>query len=366
VALHALLAALLLVVRAPRPPPEQPPEAAPATVDMEIAPSPAPSAPTERAVTPQSPPAPRVPAPRPPRAANPAPTQPRAEALPAPPAPPSTRGGSAAPAHPDLSIAALAPEARERVGAAADATGVIEAKPRTRPSVDELRATLEHAQDAVANVERGRVDPILYDYLRGARARFESEAHRLAENIPVGPSAAVRGWSRGYLQRVDEAHRAAAASAGPPSEPDLAPPDSHPDLFRAYGESQTQADAGAEERSVEICLEMRAGGAPVPVLQRPSGNAALDRVALDSFEHAVAARPVSDDKRRARACYDITIRAYRMPPLPMVGCSFDLGSGISCVWPFKKIASVHARLRSVDYAPDRAAQASRSLLRRPR
>jgi hypothetical protein len=298
--------------------------------------------------------------PRPPHVPNPAPAEAEPEAA---PTPPSTPERSAPPVQPDLSIAALAPQSRARLGAAPD---VLEAKPRQRPSVDELRAALEHDQDAVANVERGRVDPVFYDYLRGARARFESEARRLAENIPVGPGAAVRGWSRGYLQRIDEAHRAAAASAGAPAAPDLVPPDSHPDLFRAYGESQSQADAGAEERRVEICLDARAGAEPAPVMQRPSGNAALDRLALDSFARAVAARPASDDKRQLRACYEIAIRAYRMPPLPAISCGLDATGLPTCVWPFKKIASVHARLLSVDYAPDGAAQASRSLLRAPR
>jgi hypothetical protein len=374
-ALHALLAALLVLARRAHRPPPPLVEPAPLAVEMEIAP----------AAPPGEPPAepPREPEARPPARPRPArPTNPerleRAERetpTAPPPAPqpgpaPTPTAPPARPGSPDLSIGALAPEARSRLGVGPGAPAVTEAKPHKRPSVDEMRAALEHAEDAVANVERGRVDPVLYDYLRGARTRFESEARRLAENIPVGGGDAVHGWTRGYLQRVDEVHRAAAASAHAGEPAALDPPDSHPDLFRAYGENRAQADAGAEERRVEVCLEVRAGGGSTPeaVLQRPSGNAALDRLALDSFGRAVAARPPSDDKRRARACYEVTIRAYRIPPLPVVGCSFDLTSltGISCYWPFKKIASVRARLLSVDYAPDGAPQASRSLLRAPR
>jgi hypothetical protein len=79
----------------------------------------------------------------------------------------------------DLSIGALPPSLlRQLAGPARDALSQSRAKRRF--SVDELRVETERQEDAIANVEKGRADPILYDYLRGARRRFETDARRLA------------------------------------------------------------------------------------------------------------------------------------------------------------------------------------------
>ena len=73
------------------------------------------------------------------------------------------------------------------------------ARPR-RFDVDELRVELERQQDAVANVDKGRTDPLLYEYLRGARSRFLDDAEKLADDLTIGPGDMVRAWGRGYVQ----------------------------------------------------------------------------------------------------------------------------------------------------------------------
>ena len=78
--------------------------------------------------------------------------------------------------------------------------------------------------------------------------------------------------------------------------------------------------------------------------------------------HAVAARPVPADAHAATACYDLRIRAFRMPPLPVLSCGIDK-DGPTCAWPFKKITSVSVHLESVDYQDDDHDRAA--LLRRP-
>ncbi len=137
-------------------------------------------------------------------------------------------------------------------------------------------------------------------------------------------------------------------------------------MLGAYDKARRQAEAGAEERRAEVCLDVAAGRETAVVLRRSSGNAALDRLTLESFTKAVAARPVPPDARRSLACYELQISAFRMPPLPVVSCGVGR-HGLTCVWPFKKVTSVKGRLLGVEYPPADGRRTQRpSLLRKPR
>ena len=122
------------------------------------------------------------------------------------------------------------------------------------------------------------------------------------------------------MKGVADAHRGAFA---PPRAPDDRWAGPRPDVLGAYNEAGRQAESGAEQRSAEVCLGVAPNHAVVTTLRRSSGNAALDRLAVDSFEAAGGARPVTPDVRPALACYLVRVSAYRMPPLPTVG--LDLG-----------------------------------------
>jgi hypothetical protein len=270
----------------------------------------------------------------------------------------------------DLSFGALPDEIKGRFKGAPPPEGTLRARPG-RLSVDELRVELERHQDAVANVEAGRVDPLLYEYLRGARSRFQADAKRLADGLPLGPGATVRGWGRGYLKSVDDVNRGVTGAradrppeAGGDTRNEISP---GADVLGQYREAGRQAEAGAEERSAEVCVDVAAGRESAVSLRRSSGNAALDRLTIESFTKSIAARPVPPDARRGLACYELRISAFRMPPLPFVSCGFDIGfSGVTCVWPYKKVTSVKGRLLSVDYPPTDGEKARPSLLRKPR
>jgi len=271
----------------------------------------------------------------------------------------------------DLSLGALSGGVKARIAGPPPTEQTLRARPG-RFSVDELRADLERHEDAVANVEKGRVDPLLYDYLRGARARFQEQAARLADSIPVGPGDMARSLGRGYLSSVEAANSGAlGARPDAPREgggDERNEPSLHADVLGAYAESRRQTEVGAEERRAEVCLDVAAGQETAVVLRHSSGNAALDRLTVESFTKAVAARPVPPDARRGLACYELRISAFRMPPLPVVACGFDIGfGGLNCVWPFKKVTSVKGRLLTVEYpSADGRGPASRSLLRNPR
>jgi len=233
-----------------------------------------------------------------------------------------------------------------------------------------LRATREREADAVANVRVGRVDPFLHDYVRDARARFEEGARRIADELPLGAQKTAETWVHGYAARIAETSaRAAAARDGALREPESGegePPEAsterRPDVLGAYGEATRAADAGAIERHVTVCLTVAPGRDTVVAVKRESRDPALDQLARDAFTRTAAARAVPADAHPATACYDLRIRAFRMPPLPVLSCGIDK-DGPTCAWPFKKITSVSVHLESVDYPDDDHAHPS--LLRRP-
>jgi hypothetical protein len=274
--------------------------------------------------------------------------------------PPASAVDRGSPPVPDLSFGRLAPDVQTRLSAspsdAALASGV------GKPSVDELRAAQEREEAAVANVTAGRVDPLLYDYLRDARVRFEDEATRIAEALPVTGGQAVRGWVRGLEQRVEEIHR--GDRVADQVRPDLRDEAQRrrPDLAAAYDENRRQAEAGAEIRRVEICLDVAPGRDPDIALRRASGNAALDRVALESFTRSVSLHAVPPDARAGRACYEVRISAYRLAPMPGVSCSWG-PKGPTCVWPTKKVTQVTSQLLSVEYPGKPGSAGNQSLLR---
>jgi hypothetical protein len=285
------------------------------------------------------------------------------ESSPAPPPPAPSPGKGI-----DLSFGALPDEVKGKVGGPAGPEETLRARPPGRFDLGALRAKLEAQQDAVANVEKGRSDPVLYDYLRGAKSRFLDDAEKLAEDMTVGPGDMVRAWGRGYLRIVEEVNRGSysteaqrAAATDARNEKSAGA-----DALGGYGHARRSAEAGAEQRRTEVCVDVAAGREPVVALRRSSGNPQLDKLSLESFTKAVLARPVPADARRGLACYELRISAYRMPPLPFVSCGVGR-AGLTCVWPFKKVTNVRGKLISVEYPPaDGGGQAGPSLLRKPR
>jgi hypothetical protein len=375
--LHALVVALLLragkraSIRLPLPPETE-------SVEVEVRSSPPGAAPVAR-----SPPGGPSPSPSPRQAGRGdekvAPTSRSPSPAPAEPptstSPPSSQADEGVGGGPpiDLSFGALSDDVKGRVAGPAP-EGALRARPR-RFALDELRADFDRRRDAVANVDKGRVDPLMYDYLRGAKSRFQQQATRLAEDLSVGSGDAVRAWARGYMNTLDDINRGAiGAREDAPREgggDTRNEKSEHADVLGQYGEAQRQAQSGAETRRAEVCLDVAAGRETSVVLRRSSGNAALDRLAVESFTKAADARPVPPDTRGGRACYELVISAFRMPPLPFVACSFDIGfSRPSCVWPFKKVTSVKGHLLTVEYSETAGAGgsgASRSpFIRKPR
>jgi len=184
-----------------------------------------------------------------------------------------------------------------------------------------------------------------FDALTDRAKRRLDDRRAPAEALPLGPAETTKGWARGYLGRVADAQRGTFAPVRPADEPSGGP---RPDLFGAYDEAHHQAETGAERRVAEICLGVAPDHAVVVTLRRSSGNAALDRLATESFRSAGAGRPVDARMPPSRACYRVEISAYRVPPLPAV--SIDLIKG-RIIYPLKRITKVTVDLQSVDFGP---------------
>jgi hypothetical protein len=252
---------------------------------------------------------------------------------------------------PNLSFDALADQTKRRLDARRNPTETLEQLLAPAPDPHGPRPLAELAEEAdrrgkaEANVRAGRADPLLFDYLRDAQGLLTPEATRIAEALPLGPAETTRAWARGYLGRVADAQHGAFAPVRPADEPFGGP---RPDLFGAYDEARHQAEAGAERRTAEVCLGVAPDHAVVVTLRRSSGNAALDRLATESFRSAGAGRPVDARLRPSRACYRVQISAYRVPPLPTA--TIDLLTG-RIIYPLKRITKVTVDLESVDFGP---------------
>jgi hypothetical protein len=278
-----------------------------------------------------------------------------------PPATPSRPSEAPPPAKRpvDLSFDALGEGAKQRATTTPGGADALDqllvpapeapATPSRRKPLAELRAEADRRAEAVANVRAGRADPLLFDYLRSARDRLTPEATHIAESLPLGPAETTKGWARGYLGGVEEAHSGRFAPLQAPDETVDGP---RPDLLGGYGEAAHQAQVGAEQRAAEVCLGVAPNHAVVATLRRSSGNAALDHLAVASFQSVGDGRAVTPDVRPALACYRVTVCAFRMPPLPAVG--IDLIKG-RIVYPLKRITKVTVELQSVDFGGKREA-----------
>jgi hypothetical protein len=252
----------------------------------------------------------------------------------------------------DLSFEGLAGDAKLRALPSARSDPLLYpslTSTRRRRSIDDLTSETVRQTDAEENVQRGRAHPLLFEYMRAARTCLEPEATLLAEALPLGPSLSMQGWGRGYLGRVEETGR--KATGREPLDSTIRDPiggAQRPDLFPAYNEATRQASAGAEQRTAEICLGVTPDRPVVVTLRRSSGHAALDQLAVDSFQKAALTRPMAADVRPGLACYQVRITAFRMPPLPML--SFGIKNRkLDVIYPLKRLTKVTVDLVSVDH-----------------
>jgi outer membrane biosynthesis protein TonB len=350
-----------------------PADQAPIEIEVRTAqpqPAPALQPPAEESPAPTSPPPaggqrrkPGAPAPALPAPPLPAPA-PSAPPLPAPPpsapAPAPAPEAAAAPAllrmraAPSFTMDQAAVDRLTRDGVIAPpADALPPAAPVVRkPSFSEKVAALAREDGARANVDQGHVHPLLYDYVRDARKVFtpREEVVELDPRAPNTVGRTFRSWGRTWLRDYQDKLRGvrqADRTAAAPGKHSEAP---STDLLAQYNEVMRAAEKHAEDIACQVCVVLRPGAPPQVMLAHSSGNAEVDRTAVEALERAVARRPQNKDLRPERACYKFSARVYRIPPLPMVGCNFDeVSLTAGCYYPGKQVYKTTVDLESVDY-----------------
>ena len=194
------------------------------------------------------------------------------------------------------------------------------------------------------NVTEGRVHPVYYDVERDATAMFRPD-WSLTEGDPLrrgsfGRSVAtlIRALGKGYKQNIDAymGHDpATSAEAG------------RSDLLDGYTALQQAFEEKVNGFGCVVCAEITAAGPRRLRVVSRSGNRVFDRLALRALTKATRSRSLPDDAASMEACYRFSASFFRVPPLPLVGCSFDESvPTISCYYPGKKVMSVKVELRT--------------------
>jgi hypothetical protein len=328
---------------------------APLEIDiLEAPPAPAPTA--EPAPTPEPTPAPEPrarPAPAPRRQAVTAPPPPQ----PLPPEPPARDPPPPVPPRPPVALA-LDYDAVDRLTrkgvldtpAPSEAPPPPPARPRP-PSFSERLASVVREDGARRNVAVGKVHPQLFDYMRDAHKVFapDPKVVDLDPRTPNNVKNSARQWGSGLAEAYRSWRRDLDDMNANRRRND---PDRRgaPDILAHYNRMLEGTKKGAAPIAAQVCLLVNPGAPARVELGKTSGNAEVDRAAVDALTRAAQRRAPDPDVKQQRTCYRFAVTVTRVPPLPVAGCMFDeVNLTASCYYPLKKAMTISVSLDSVDY-----------------
>jgi hypothetical protein len=225
--------------------------------------------------------------------------------------------------------------------------------PRSSTFRDRL-AALERQDGARRNVVRGKVHPQVFDYMRDARKVFAPDPAvvDLDPRTPNNVKNSVRQWAGG----LQEAYRSWRRDVDELRDRTRAADDfdrrRRPDILEHYNRILEGNQRAAEGIIAHVCMVVAPGATPAVELGQTSGNAEVDRAAIDALTRAARRRPADRDLARQRTCYSFSVKVVRVPPLPVAGCMFDeVELTASCYYPLKKGMTMSVSVDSVDYDP---------------
>jgi hypothetical protein len=228
-------------------------------------------------------------------------------------------------------------------GASSDSQG-------TKDRLDEILAR----DQAVRDVEEGRVHPHLYAVLRDAEGLLRptwslSEGDRRGLGTLGG---SYKRWLSGLVDNYLKALREyTQAQRRMPDDPD------RPKLLEHYSALLKAADEAASSLSCQVCVTFGQGEDPRVAVEQSSHRPPFDELARVALLRAARMRRPTADIKPTRACYEFTALFHRIPPLPVVGCSFDESKpAIACYYPTKKI--LRAKVKLVSARPVSGARGS--------
>jgi hypothetical protein len=202
------------------------------------------------------------------------------------------------------------------------------------------------AERARLDVQQGRVHPRLYDIKRDAESFF-SPSWALARGDPhglgsVGASVKefVRGMGRKYVEALER--RAATKTPG--------------DACSAMGafNDLLHADEGGRDvrLSCTVCITVGFGLEPQVAVLHGSGRRSFDELARQALLRATKRRAPAKGGDAVRACYRFVAKLQRVPPLPVIGGTFDESTLTGeLFYPLKKILRTRVKLETVEALP---------------
>lgn len=248
-------------------------------------------------------------------------------------------------------------ERPEPVMAAPDGKGQLST--RQTPTKDKLHAEPE-ARRAARNIRRmlsvdqarrdlqdGRVSPHLYDLVRAAEGVFRP-TWALTKGDKRGLGSVANGL-RSFSRQLGKNYLAGIKDYMDPKSTRGALDDQQtPAALEQYGRLRRAAEDGADALQCTYCVELRPGEAPRVNLARRSGKSAFDKQAREALNMALRLRPAGAKEDPVEACYLFTAKFFRVPPLPVVGCTFDeVQLTAECFYPFKKVLRSNVKLVGV-------------------
>lgn len=225
--------------------------------------------------------------------------------------------------------------------------------PPKRASLQQRLDDLLAGDQARRNVMIGDVHPRLYDIKRDAEYFFKpgwgmSEGDQRKLGTVGSTSAAfVRGVGRNYLTALK---RYADSGHNRPRDQG----DDLPTMLETYGMMRRAAEQDPANRlACTLCVTVAWGQPARLELRSSSHRPAFDRLARHALHRAVKRRPPTRADRPVRACYRVVASFSRVPPLPVVGCTFDeVKPSLNCFYPFKKVLKTRLTLVSARYLGD--------------
>jgi hypothetical protein len=123
-------------------------------------------------------------------------------------------------------------------------------------------------------------------------------------------------------------------------------------MLDGYNRMMRAAADGADRLACSICVVLGAGGSPEPAVAQSSGRPPFDKLAAEAVRKAARLRAPPAGLKPVRACYLAEARFHRVPPIPVVGCSFDESKpSLDCYYPTKKILRWSVKLQSIRPLP---------------
>jgi hypothetical protein len=182
-------------------------------------------------------------------------------------------------------------------------------------------------------VESGKASPEAFDVMRELERRYQN-SRQVA--IELGRSEAGRARDAGpWLQRF----LGGFADRDPTEEGKPFDPE------RAFRRSTA---AAAIEYASRVCLSYDAEGVPKVELDGASKSPGLDRLALELAVEAADRRRGPGLGHVARACYRVSVRFERVPPVPVLACGLNADLGPECIYPLKELTRTKVQLDGVD------------------